>query len=136
MPKNASDDDQGRLGAGELEPKDRYVCVFVPSRTRDGRRLDHKYWRDEAVRTLSGLFGGATSVEGFGGWLDDEMGGKVKEEPISMAVSFMTSDEWNEENLLSLRRFLHCMGREAEQGEIGILVDGVFLRVRSFDDET
>jgi hypothetical protein len=123
------------LGAGELEPKDRYVFVFVPTLTRDGRSLDHKHWRDETVRTMSRLFGGATSVRGFGAWLDEEMGGKVKEEAISMVVSFITSDEWNEDNLPELRKSLHRMGREAEQGEIGILVDGVFLRIRRFDDE-
>ncbi len=55
------------LGAGGLELKDKHVCVFVPSRTRDGEQLDHEYWRAETIRTLSQLFGGATSVSGFGG---------------------------------------------------------------------
>jgi len=123
-------------GIGDLEPKDHYVCVFVPSLTRDGRPLNHPFWRDETVLAMSRLFGGATAVEGVGGWLDKEQGDRIKREPVSIVVSFITSNEWNQENLLELRAFLHRMGREAEQGEIGILSDGVFERIRRFDNET
>ena len=122
------------LGAGGAEPKDTYVAVFVPSKTRDEQPLDHEYWRDEAMRTMSTLFGGATAVAGFGGWLDQERGGKVKEEQISMVFSFIAEDEWNKANVLELRKFLHRMGREAEQGEIGVLVKDRFLRIRRYDD--
>ena len=73
----------GALG----ETRDGYVCVFIPSLTRDGAPIDHEYWRTEAIRVMSKLFGGATSVNAFGGWLDDEGDGQVKEEPVSLVVS-------------------------------------------------
>ena len=123
------------LGADDLRPKDKFICVFVPSKKRNGEPIDHEKWRDETVFTLSKLFGGATTVPGFGGWLDDEQGMKVKQETISMVVSFMVDEEWNENNILELRKFLHRMGRETDQGEIGILINGVFWRIRRFDHE-
>ena len=61
---------------------------------------------------------------------------EVKIENISMVVSFITREEWNKENILELRKYLHRMGREAEQGEIGILINGEFWRIRRFDNES
>ncbi len=122
------------LGAHELEAKEFHVGVFVPSEKRNGEPVDHEYWRDEAVRTMSRLFGGATVADGFGGWWDEEAK-CVQEEAISIVFSFITRDEWNTSNLETLRKFLHRMGRDAEQGEIGILTNGVFRRIRRFDDE-
>ena len=52
-----------------------------------------------------------------------------------MVFSFVTADEWNKENALELRKFLHRMGRETEQGEIGVFLNGTFWRIRRFDSE-
>ncbi len=112
------------LGASTENQKDAYVAVFVPSQTRDGDTIDHEYWRREAVKALSELFGGATSVSAFGGWLDVEQGGKVKEEEIAVVVSYIAKSEWNEANALRLRDFLYRMGRETRQGAIGLHVLG------------
>jgi len=57
----------GRLLGAYGEPKDQYVCVFVPSLSRDGKPIDHEFWRTETIRVMSRLFGGATSVCAFGG---------------------------------------------------------------------
>ena len=136
MAKSEAPADQAEwLGAGDLEPKELHICVFIPSLTRDGRQLDHVYWRNETVRIMSRLFGGATVVEGFGGWLDDERGGHIKEEGISAAFSFFRADDWHEENVLELRKFLHRMGREAEQGEIGVYLNGKYRPIQRFDNE-
>jgi hypothetical protein len=124
-----------RLLGAYGDTKDRYVCVFVPSLTRDGSSIDHEFWRSETVRVLSRLFGGATSVHAYGGWLDAEMGDKVKEESVSLVVSFFSSDELSKDAVLELKRFVHRMGREAQQGEIGILLGNRFLRFRRFDYE-
>ena len=100
MSKPVTRDDEARwLGSGDLPPKEAHICVFVPSQTREGKPLKHD-WRSETVTTMSSIFGGATSVKGFGGWLDEEREGKIKEEAISMVVSFITEDEWIEGNIL------------------------------------
>ena len=119
------------LGADADDPKDSYVAIFVPSHTRDSKPIDHEYWRQEAVKTLSELFGGATSVSAFGGWLDVELGGKVKEEEISIVVSYIAESEWSETNALQLREFLYRMGRETQQGAIGLHVLGRYLEIKA-----
>ena len=124
-----------RLLGAHGDTKNQYVCIFVPSLTRDGSSIDHEFWRSETVRLLSRLFGGATSVYAFGGWLDEEMGGEVKEEKVSLVVSFFSADELSKNAVLALKRFAHRMGREAQQGEIGILLGNQFLRFRRFDYE-
>ncbi|MCX7047378.1 MAG: hypothetical protein NTX50_18075 [Candidatus Sumerlaeota bacterium] len=122
------------LGAID-EQKDHHVCVYVPSKTRDEKPLPHKVWVDATIQVMSELFGGATAVEGMGGWLDVERGNKVKKEEVTMVFSFITAEEWNERNVLILKRFVCRMGREAKQGEIGMLMDGRFFRIRRFDYE-
>ncbi len=119
------------FGADKAEEKNEHVMVFVPSKTRDGRELDHTFWRNEAVRIMSTLFGGATSVPGFGGWLDEKDGGKVKEEAISVVCSFISEDEWHLDNALEVKNFLYRMGREAEQGAVAFHARGRYMEIPS-----
>lgn len=77
------------------------------------------------------MFGGATSVRGFGGWLDEEEGGQVKEEDISMVASYISKKDWNEDNALRLREFIYRMGRETKQGAVGLVALGEFLEIRA-----
>ena len=119
------------LGTDTELQKDSFVAVFVPSQTRDGNPIDHEFWRREAVKALSELFGGATSVNAFGGWLDVEDGGKVKEEEISVVVSYIAKSEWDEVSALQLREFLYRMGRETQQGAIGLHVLGRYLEIKA-----
>jgi hypothetical protein len=130
-----SSNDVSTINLGGLEPKDRHICVFVPSLSRDEQKIDHELWRNETIRLMSKLFGGATTIAGIGGWLDVEQGGKIKQEPISVVVSFITGKELITKNMVEFKDFLYRMGREAKQGEIGYLVDGVFYRIRNFGHE-
>lgn len=108
------------LGAEGEKPKNVFVAVFIPSRTRNDSSVDHDKWRDEAVELMSDTFGGATSIKARGGWLDEERGGKVKVEDISIVFSFFTEEEWHQENVSRLKEFLYRMGRDAEQGAVGL----------------
>lgn len=132
MPKeHVKDRGAGWLGVDPSMVKETHVALFVPSRTRDGGVVDHELWRKEAVRVMSEIFGGATSVQGYGGWLDVEQGCQVKEENISVVFSFIREDEWNRENVFKLRDFLYRMGRETQQGEIGVYVRGTYLPIKA-----
>jgi len=115
------------------DAKDQYICIFVPSMTREGKPIDHEFWRNETVRLLSRLFGGATSVNAYGGWLDEEMGGQVKEEDVSLVAAFFSQSDLTDKAFLALRAFLHGMGRDAQQGEIGVRLNKKFIRIREFD---
>lgn len=110
--------------------------VFVPSRTRDGKPLvqplDHAYWRTETVKALSTLFGGATAVEGFGGWLDEARGDELKLEQNAIVGSFFSmSEDWTDDTVEELREFLYRMGRECRQGAVGFVVNGVYYEIPS-----
>jgi hypothetical protein len=115
------------FGLDSKKPTDSYVAVFVPSKTRDLEDIDHYVWRRNTVQILSELFGGATSVSGYGGWLDEEDSPTIKEEEVSIVVSYISREKWNQENGLKLKKYLSRMGRETEQGSIGIVVEGQFI---------
>jgi hypothetical protein len=84
---------------------------------------------------MAKLFGGATSVDGFGAWRDDEAAGSVILENVSVVISFMATSQWNREAILELRKHLHRMGRETQQGEVGLIVQGRYFPIREFDNE-
>ena len=104
------------LSAQKGEQRDFVVSVFVPSVTRAGAPIDHERWRRETVRAMARLFGGTTSVDGFGAWRDDEAAGSVISENVSVVISFMAPSQWNRTAVLDLRRHLHRMGRETQTG--------------------
>lgn len=121
------------LGSVKGNRRDFVVTLFVPSQTRDGDPIDHKFWRTQALEAMTSLFGGATAIECEGAWRDDDRGGSVKTEKVSAVVSLMTKSTWNSATVWVLREFLHRMGREANQGEVGLIVDNVYFPIREFD---
>jgi hypothetical protein len=122
----------GALGGGR---RDFLVQVFVPSLTRDGEEIDHNYWQRRTLEVMAGLFGGATAVEGLGAWRDDARDGHVGVEKTTTVFSYMAKPSFSAERISALRKFLHRMGREAKQGEVGLIVDGEYLGIQEFDDE-
>lgn len=106
--------------------------VFVPSQERDGADLDHDYWLGQALMVMTGLFGGATATPCEGAWRDDDRSGRIKREKISTVESFMARSLWNSKTVNELATFLHRMGREARQGEIGLLVDHEYFPIREY----
>ena len=126
--------DAGKLlGAVPGERRNFVVALVVPSKTRDGGELDHEFWVAEALRVMGRLFGGATVVQGQGAWRDDAQGGAIKLEKVSTIESFMAKRIWHRKTVEELAVFLHRMGREARQGEIGLFVDGEYFPIREFN---
>jgi hypothetical protein len=121
------------LGSLQGERRDFVITLFIPSLTRDGDPIDHNFWRVQALEVMTGLFGGATAVECQGAWRDDEKGGAIKVERNSTVQSYMAKSSWNSTTAAELAKFLHRMGRESNQGEIGLIVDGVYFPIREFN---
>jgi hypothetical protein len=111
------------------------VVVFVPSRDRDGSPIDQNYWVDEVLTTLGQLFRGATAYpRGKGVWRDDDRGGSlVREEPV-IVFSYVAEDVFTSESLVVLARTLRRMGRESNQGEIGVVIDGRYYGITDYSE--
>ena len=114
------------------------VVLFIPSIERDGATpVDQGYWVDSALEMFDTVFGGATAYpKAKGIWRDDEQGGNlVRDEPI--VVHCYTTPERIEdaEALTELGSFCRRMGREARQGEVGLVVGDEYFAIRDFSEE-
>jgi hypothetical protein len=112
------------------------VVVFVPSQDRDGQHIDQDYWVDEVLTTLGRLFRGATAYpRGRGVWRDDGRGGALlKEEPV-IVFSYVAEGALTVPALADLYRTLSRMGRHANQGEIGVVIDGKYYGITEYAEE-
>lgn len=112
------------------------MVIFVPSKDRVGQPIDQDYWVDEILTTLGQLFRGATAYpRGRGVWRDDAQGGiLVREEPV-IVFSYAAGEALTTVALSELYRTLSRMGREANQGEIGMVVDGKYYGITDYAAE-
>jgi hypothetical protein len=112
------------------------IVVFVPSQDRDGQPIDQEYWVDEVLTTLGRLFRGATAYpRGRGVWRDDARGGALlKEEPV-IVFSYVAHGALTMTALADLYRTLSHMGRQAKQGEIGVVIDGKYYGITEYAEE-
>lgn len=109
------------------------VVLFIPSVERDGATaIDQKYWVDEALGILGQLYGGATAFpKARGVWRDDEMGGVlVNDEPVVIHCYTTPADVSDSDRLNRLGIFFQLIGREAHQGEIGLVIGDEYLAFR------
>jgi hypothetical protein len=114
------------------------VVLFVPSVERDGvTAIDQPRWVDLALDIFGRVFGGATAYpKAKGIWRDDERGGAlVKDEPGVVHCQTTPVDIEDGRNLAGLGSFCRKMGREAHQGEIGLVVGDEYFAIRDFAEE-
>lgn len=112
------------------------LVIFVPSRDRDSQPIDQEYWVDEVLTTLGRLFRGATAYpRGRGVWRDDERGRTlIREEPV-IVFSYVSEVDLTTGALSALYRTLSGMGRETNQGEIGVVIDGTYYGITEYLEE-
>jgi hypothetical protein len=112
------------------------IVIFVPSKDRDGHTIDQEYWVDEVLTTLGGLFRGATAYpRGRGVWRDDERGGTLLQDEPVIIFSYVAEADLTTNALLGLYRTLSRMGRQANQGEIGVVIDGKYYGITEYVEE-
>jgi hypothetical protein len=110
------------------------VTLFIPSVNRRAESIDQSWWRDQALSTLGRLFRGATAFPpGRGVWHDEATGGLVYDDTI-MVTSYIPAESLTDANLASLRAFLHQLGRDTNQGEIGLVIDSRYYGITTYDD--
>jgi hypothetical protein len=105
---------------------------------RDGTTaVNQDYWVGEALETLGQLYGGATAFpRARGVWRDDESGGVlIKDEPVVIHCYTTPADIADPDRLNRFGSFCRRMGREAHQGEIGLVIGDEYLAFRDFSKE-
>ena len=121
------------LGASD-QTSAQIITLYIPNKDKNGLEFGtQRKWVLEAAEILARIGGGVTimlPVEG--GWVDP-LGSIVWEHPI-IVYSFIKPEVFIE-SLPALRRFLHRLGRETNQGEIAVEFDGWFYRLTDFDKE-
>jgi hypothetical protein len=111
------------------------VVLFVPSMVRDGETpIDQERWLDLSLEMFGRVFGGATAYPKANGiWRDDERGGVlVKDEPVVVHCYTTPAQIEDQRNLAELGSFCRKMGREARQGEVGLVVGDEYFAIRDF----
>ncbi|MGA2066082.1 MAG: hypothetical protein ABSG86_14000 [Thermoguttaceae bacterium] len=111
------------------------LVVFVPSKDRSGAPIDQDYWVDAVLSTLGREFRGATAYpRGRGVWRDDAKGGELlKEEPV-IVFSYAAEETVTMDSLGALYRVLSRMGRETNQGEVGVVIDGKYYGITEYGE--
>lgn len=124
-------------GLGASRPAGTMLFVlFVPSVDRAGSPIDHERWVDQALTIFATLFRGATAYpRGTGRWRDDENAGALVTDEPTIVTSYADPKDVTDSALARLRAFLHRLGRETNQGEVGIVVDGVYYPITRYDRE-
>ena len=114
------------------------VVLFVPSVERDGRTpVDQARWVELALTLLGGVLGGATAYpRARGVWRDDERGGAlVLDEPVVIHAYTRVDVIEDAGNLARIAAFCRTMGRETNQGEIGLVIADEYFAIRDYEDE-
>ncbi len=114
------------------------MVLFVPSVQRDGTTaIDQEHWVEAALEMFGRVFGGATAYpKARGIWRDDERGGAlVKDEPIVVHCYTTPVDIQAAKNLAALGGFCRRMGRDARQGEVGLVVGDEYFAIQDFAEE-
>ncbi|MBX3183861.1 MAG: hypothetical protein KIT72_07040 [Polyangiaceae bacterium] len=133
--RTSRDEAKGMLSGGR---KRVLVVLFVPSVERDGiTAIDQQRWVDATLDMFGGIFGGATAYpKAKGVWRDDEHGGAlVVDEPVVVHCYTTPADVQDSTNLAALSAFCRKMGREARQGEIGLVVGDEYFAIRDYGEE-
>jgi len=109
------------------------IVVFVPSQDRDGNPIDQDHWVDEVLTTLGSEFRGATAYpRGKGVWRDDERGGELLQEQPVIVFSYAAEEDVTTGALQALYRTLSRIGRETNQGEMGVVIDGTYYGITRY----
>lgn len=111
------------------------VVLFIPSVERDGLTpIAQQHWVEVALEMFGRVFGGATAYpKAQGIWRDDEKSGTlVRDQPVVVHCYTTPVAVEDSGNLAELGSFCKTMGREARQGEIGLVIGNEYFAIRDF----
>jgi hypothetical protein len=119
------------LGATPDEVSTQVLSLYIPNKDKNNKEFGtQRFWILQAAELLAQIGGGFTIMPAVeGGWLNE--GQIIWENPV-VIYTYIKPDQF-EQRLPDLRRFLHRMGRETNQGEVVFEFDRRFYRITRFD---
>jgi hypothetical protein len=92
---------------------------------------------DAALEMFGRVFGAATAYpKAKGIWRDDERNrALVKDEAVVVHCYTTPADIEDSNNLAELGSFCRMIGRDARQGEVGVVVGDEYFTIREFGEE-
>jgi len=108
--------------------------VFIPSVDRDGKPIagGQEPWVRECLAVMGEHFGGATAFPpGLGVWRDDTTGELIYDETV-VVFTYASARDVHGNSGEALFGFLSRLGRETNQGEVGVLFDGAYYGIQEF----
>ena len=110
------------------------VTIFIPSVDRDENPIAQERWAEDCLKVLGRLFRGATAFPpGRGVWRDDTRDGELVFDDTVLVTAYVDPELLTVETLAELRGFLHRIGREANQGEVGVVIGGEYYGIVTYD---
>ena len=144
MPDEILEIDLAKILGTLKESSVQQLVLYIPNRDKNGKEIKHlQDWIREAQKILTIIGEGATTMPfADGAWLKEktvENIGELKDkdmlwEKTTIIYTYISADRL-EENLKSLREFLHRFGRETNQGEVVFEFDGKFYRIQKYDSK-
>lgn len=127
--------DVGKELGASAAVSDQVLALYIPNKDREGRELGtQRKWVLEAADLLARIGGGVTIMPpAEGGWFDEQNDRIVWEKPV-VVYSYIKPTHFLG-NLRRLREFLHRLGRETNQGEVVVELDGVFYRITDYANQ-
>lgn len=113
------------------------LVLFIPSVERDGETpIDQDRWVSEALTMFGDVYGGATAYpKARGVWRDDERDGVlVFDEPVVIHCYTTPRAAGSRTKLQKLASFCRRLGRETEQGEVGLVISDHYYAIRDFEE--
>lgn len=131
-------DDEGELILAKIfgaieEPSIQQLTIYIPNKDKNGKQIkDLNGWIKRAQEILTLIGGGSTALPpADGSWLNTE-NDEIIREKTTIIYTYIDPVRF-EENVNSLKKFLHDFGRETKQGEVVIEFYGRFYKIRKFD---
>ena len=107
---------------------------YVPSKDRHGNPIAHDAWVTATLETFGRLFRGATASRARGVWRDDANGGTLRFEEPTIVTCFADPTLLGDAEVqATIRAFVRRVGRETNQGEVGIAIDSIYYAITEFE---
>ncbi len=107
---------------------DHIIIVYLPNKDCVGKEFDIRPWETRMLGVMGAFFRGATSYPSRGSYRKINPVGNMETgvviEKTRMIVSFVSEDDFNEQNIKTVTSTLREFGIETNQESVAFVIDG------------